>query len=64
MDSSASLTLEAVERDIIQRDKNDSTRAIAPLKPAQDAVIIDSSELSVGAVVEEMLAHIAAVAAC
>jgi cytidylate kinase len=49
-----SVTLEEVERDIIRRDKNDSTRAIAPLKPAQDAVIIDSSEISVEEVVGKM----------
>jgi cytidylate kinase len=61
--STASVTLEEVEQDIIQRDKNDSTRAIAPLKPAQDAVIIDSSDKAVDEVVENMIAHIAAVAA-
>ena len=59
--SSASVSLEDVEQDIIRRDKNDSTRAIAPLKPAQDAVIIDSSGMSVDDVVGEMLAHIVAV---
>jgi cytidylate kinase len=60
--STASVTLDEVEQDIIRRDKNDSTRAIAPLKPAQDAVIIDSSDMSVDKVVEAMLAHIVAVA--
>ena len=59
--SSASVSLEDVEQDIIRRDKNDSTRAIAPLKPAQDAVIIDSSGMSVDEVVGKMLAHIVAV---
>ena len=56
--SSASVTLEDVEQDIIRRDKNDRTRAIAPLKPAQDAVIIDSSGISVDEVVGKMLVHI------
>ena len=60
--ATASVTLDEVEQDIIQRDKNDSTRAIAPLKPAQDAVIIDSSDKTVGEVVESMIAHIAAAA--
>ena len=58
---SASISLAQVERDIATRDKNDSTRAIAPLKPAQDAVIIDSSNISVEDVVERMVAHINAV---
>jgi cytidylate kinase len=59
--STASVTLEEVESDIIRRDKNDSTRAIAPLKPAQDAVIIDSSDVSVEEVVDRMIAHIVSV---
>jgi cytidylate kinase len=31
----------------VERDKQDSTRALAPLKPAADAVLIDTTELSV-----------------
>jgi cytidylate kinase len=44
-----------VERDIKRRDQNDSTRDLAPLKPAKDAVIIDSTHLSVQNVVDKML---------
>ena len=51
-------TLEEVERDMAKRDKNDSTRDLAPLKPAKDAIIIDSTEFSVKAVVELMLSKI------
>lgn len=51
-------TLDEIERDIKDRDKNDSTRALAPLKPAKDAIIIDSTDLSVKEVVELMLTHI------
>lgn len=54
----SSITLEKIERDIKDRDKNDSTRALAPLKPAKDAIIIDSTDLSVKEVVELMLTHI------
>ena len=36
-------TYEDVLRDINYRDKNDSSRKIAPLKPAEDAVIIDTT---------------------
>lgn len=50
--------LAEVERDIIQRDRNDSTRDIAPLKPAADAIQIDSSRMTVAEVVDAMLAHI------
>ena len=51
-------TLEEVERDIQQRDQNDSTREAAPLKPARDAIIIDSTDLTVEQVVERMVSHI------
>jgi cytidylate kinase len=51
-------SLDEVERDIQQRDQNDSTREVAPLKPARDAIIIDSTDLTVEQVVELMLSHI------
>ena len=56
--TNSSQTLDEVERDIQQRDKNDSTRAVAPLKPARDAIVIDSTNLPVSQVVERMLSHI------
>ena len=31
---------------IIKRDQDDSSRALAPLKPAKDAVIVDSSKMN------------------
>jgi len=43
---------------IIQRDRDDSARALAPLKPAADAIIIDSSRLDAEGVVAVMLQHI------
>ncbi len=49
--------LEEVIRDLRRRDEQDSTRAVAPLKPAVDAIRIDSSELSVEQVVERMFSH-------
>jgi len=39
-------TLEEVRRDLDLRDKNDSERATAPLKAADDALILDTTELS------------------
>ncbi len=49
-----SVNLSRLLRDIEERDKRDRTRRIAPLRPAADAVIIDSSELSI----KEVLAKI------
>lgn len=38
-------TLEQVEAEMVQRDKNDSTRKVAPAVAAPDAVILDNSDL-------------------
>lgn len=48
-----------VEADMERRDRNDATRETAPLKPAEDAVIIDSTRQSAQDVVTAMMAHIA-----
>ena len=56
--SANSQTLQEVENEMARRDKNDSSRKLAPLKPASDAIHIDSSELSIPEVVELMLSYI------
>lgn len=43
---------DAVVADIKRRDENDSSRAIAPLKPADDAVTVDTTAMSFEQVVE------------
>lgn len=40
------ITFDEVLEDMTLRDKNDSTRAVSPLKPAKDAIIIDTTELT------------------
>lgn len=52
--------LTTVLEEIRRRDRNDSSRQLAPLQPAPDAVHIDATELTPDAVVERMLAHIEA----
>lgn len=42
-------------KDIAERDARDSARAAAPLKPAPDAVVLDTTEMSIEAVVERAL---------
>lgn len=44
--------------DIAKRDQRDSTRTDSPLKIADDAVVIDSSGLSIDDVFQKMLTHI------
>ena len=56
--SQTSKTLAEVEKDINRRDKNDSSRSIAPLKPAKDAIQIDSTNISIKDVVALMLAYV------
>jgi cytidylate kinase len=48
-------SLAALSREIAERDLRDSTRQVAPLKPAPDAHMLDSTGLSIEAVVERVL---------
>ena len=57
--SEDSAIFERIYSDIIQRDERDATRATAPLKPADDAVIIDTSELGIEQVFDRVMALIA-----
>ena len=54
-----SVNLSRLFRDIEARDARDKTRAVAPLKPADDAIVIDSTEYSINEVLEriESLLH-------
>ena len=48
-------TYEAVLADLKQRDYNDSHRAVAPLKPAEDSVLVDTSALTLPQSVEKVI---------
>lgn len=52
-----SCVLEEIAKDIEDRDYRDMNRDVAPLKQAEDAVYIDSSEMSIDEVVAEILKH-------
>jgi len=45
---------------MIERDKQDSTRALAPLKPADDAIEIDTTGMSISRQVEVLYEYISA----
>ena len=47
--------LEEIEQDIILRDNRDMTREFAPLRQAEDAIYLDSSDLSIEEVVEKII---------
>ena len=50
--------LEEIEAQIRERDYRDMNRPIAPLKQAEDAVLVDTSDMTIDEVVEKILAII------
>ena len=46
------MTLDQVLADLRERDARDSARAAAPMIPAEDAVVLDTSEMSIDQAVE------------
>lgn len=53
--SGSSQSLEKIQVAIEERDKSDANRAIGPLKPADDAIVIDTTNLNIEEVVEKLL---------
>ena len=51
----SSASLSALSREIAERDARDSSRATAPLVPAADAVVIDSTRLDIEAVLAQVI---------
>ena len=54
-DKGIDVSLSALSRDIADRDRRDSERAVAPLRPAEDARILDSSKLTIDQVTRTVL---------
>lgn len=50
-----SCDMEKIEADIIERDHRDMTREISPLRQADDAVLVDTSDMSIAEVQERLL---------
>lgn len=53
-------TLEEVRADQVKRDRDDSQRAVAPLRPAGDAVLLDTSGLSLSEVADAVVHEVEA----
>ena len=49
-----SATLAGVEEEVSARDQNDRSRAVSPLEPANDAVILDTTEIGIDQVVKKV----------
>ena len=56
--SGKNVDLAEIKRSLEERDKIDSSRKLAPLKPAEDAIVIETDNKTVRAVVEEILSYI------
>lgn len=54
----ADVTREGVLADLRERDARDSERATAPLKPAEDAVVLDTSGMGIAAAVAAAIAEV------
>jgi cytidylate kinase len=50
---------EAMRKEVEERDRVDTERTVAPLRPAPDAVVIDTDRLGVDQVVDVILKHVA-----
>lgn len=48
--------LSVIEADIIERDHRDMTRELSPLKQAEDAILVDSSDMTIDEVVDTIIA--------
>lgn len=49
--------IEEIEKDIIKRDYLDSHRKVSPLKKAKDAIVIDSSNLTIDDTIEKIISY-------
>ena len=52
------ITIEQVHADILSRDARDKNRPVAPLKPAENAILVDSSDKNAQTVLTEVLEHL------
>ncbi len=54
-DKGSAVSLATLSREIAERDLRDSTRSVAPLRPASDALVIDSTGVAVEAIIERVI---------
>ncbi len=51
----SSENLEQIQKAIEERDKSDEDRSVGPLRPAEDAIVVDTTDLSIEEVVEKLM---------
>jgi len=55
--SGSPVTLEEIDRDVAARDESDMARSVGALKVADDAIVIDTTDLSIDGVVDKVLSY-------
>lgn len=53
------VTLEEIERNVVERDKADMSRRVSPLRQAEDAIVLDNSHMTVDEQMEWFMARLA-----
>ena len=51
-------SIEQIQKAIEERDKSDESRAVGPLKPAEDAIVVDTTNMSIEQVVEKLAGYV------
>jgi cytidylate kinase len=51
-------SVEQIQKAIEERDKSDENRTVGPLRPAEDAIVVDTTGLSIEEVVEKLLGYV------
>jgi len=51
-------SIEQIQKAIEERDKSDESRSVGPLKPAEDAIVVDTTNMSIEQVVEKLAGHV------
>ncbi len=58
LDKGIDANIDRLYGEIVERDRRDEERAVAPLKPAPDACVIDTTSMSIPEVVDAVLSHL------
>lgn len=54
-EAGSSVTLEEIKTDVVSRDESDMKRSVGALKVADDAIVVDTTDLSIDGVVDEIM---------
>ncbi len=57
-DKGDNISIEKIKKELAKRDTQDQSRSLAPLKPAKDAIVIDTTDMDIEKVIDEMIFHI------